>query len=72
MTSLDLIRVSKDAYFDPDTDRGELTKVIATDKLLQIVEGLEGNTFNEVKPDLDAEFILLRDRVNDQRVLVPY
>jgi len=72
MTSSDLIRVSKDAYFDPDTGRGELTKVIATDKLLQIMEGLEGNPFKEVKPDLEAECILLRDRVNDQRVLVPY
>ena len=65
MTSLDLIRVSKDAYFDPDTGRGELTKVIATDKLLQIMEGLEGNPFKEVKPNLDAECILLRDRVNN-------
>ena len=72
MTLSDLIRVSKDAYFDPDTGRGELTKVIATDKLLQIMEGLEGNPFKEVKPDLEAECILLRDRVNDQRVLVPY
>ena len=72
MTSLDLIRVSKDAYFDPDTGRGELTKVIATDKLLQIMEGLEGNPFKEIKPDLEAECILLRDRINDQRVLVPY
>ena len=72
MTSLDLIRVSKDAHFDPDTGKGELTKVIATDKLLQIMEGLEGNPFKEVKPDLDAECILLRDRVNGQRVLVPY
>ena len=72
MTLLDLIRVSKDAYFDPDTDRGEITKVIATDKLLQIMESLEGNQFKEVKPDLDAECILLRDRVNDQRILVPH
>jgi hypothetical protein len=72
MTSLDLIRVSKDAHFDPDTGKGELTKVIATDKLLQIMEGLEGNPFKEVQPDLDAECILLRDRVNGHRVLVPY
>ena len=54
MTLLDLIRVSKDAYFDPDTGRGEISKV------------------KEVKPDLDAECILLRDRVNDQRILVPH
>ena len=41
MTLLDFIRVSKDAYFDLDTGRGKLIKVIATDKLLQIMEGLE-------------------------------
>ena len=29
MTSLDLIGVSKDAYFDPDTGRGVLTKIRA-------------------------------------------
>ena len=29
MTSLDLIGVSKDAYFDPDTGRGILTKIRA-------------------------------------------
>ena len=69
MTSLDLIRVSKDAYFDSDTGGGELTKVIATDELLQIMEGLDGNPFKEVKPDLEAECIILRDRVHDQRVL---
>jgi hypothetical protein len=36
------------------------------------MEGLEGNPFKEVKPDLDKECILLRDRIDGQRVLVSY
>jgi hypothetical protein len=62
----------RDGYYDRDTGKSDVTKVIATDKLLQVLEGLDGNPFKEVKPDLDKECILLRDRINDQRVLVPY
>ena len=72
MIATDLIRVTRNGFYDRDTGKSDVTKVIATDKLLQIMEGLEGNPFKEVKPNLDAECILLRDRVNGQRVLVPY
>ena len=72
MVATDLIRVARDGYYDRDTGKSDVTKVIATDKLLQIMEGLEGNPFKEVKPNLEAECILLRDRINDQRVLVSY
>ena len=72
MVATDFIRVARDGYYDRDTGRSDLTKVIATDKLLQIMEGLEGNPFKEVKPDLDKECILLRDRIDGQRVFVSY
>ena len=72
MIATDLIRVTRNGFYDRDTGRSDVTKVIATDKLLQIMEGLDGNPFKEVKPDLEKECILLRDRINDQRVLVPY
>ena len=72
MVATDFIRVARDGFFDRDTGRSDVTKVIATDKLLQVLEGLDGNPFKEVKPDLDKECILLRDRINGQRVLVPY
>ena len=72
MVATDFIRVVKEGFLDRDTGRGDVTKVIATDKLLQVLEGLDGNPFKEVKPDLEKECILLRDRINDQRVLVPY
>ena len=72
MVAADFIRVAKDGYLDRDTGRSDVTKVIATDKLLQVLEGLAGDPFKEVKPDLDAECILLRNRINGQRMLVPY
>ena len=72
MVATDFIRVARDGYYDRDTGKSDVTKVIATDKLLQVLESLEGNPFKEVKPDLDKECILLRDRINDQRVLIPY
>ena len=72
MIATDLICVTRNGFYDRDTGRSDVTKVIATDKLLQIMEGLDGNPFKEVEPDLDKECILLRDRINDQRVLVPY
>ncbi len=72
MVATDFIRVVKEGFLDRDTGRSDITKVIATDKLLQVLEGLDGNPFKEVKADLEKECILLRDRINDQRVLVPY
>ena len=72
MVAADFIRVAKDGYLDRDTGRSDITKVIATDKLLQVLEGLDGDPFKEGKPDLDAECILLHNRINGQRMLVPY
>ena len=72
MVAADFIRVAKDGYLDRDTGRSDVTKVIATDKLLQVLEGLDGDPFKEVKPDLGAECILLRNRINGQLMLVSY
>ncbi len=72
MVETDLIRVVKEGFLDRDTGRRDVTTVIATDKLLQVLEGLDGNPFKEVKPDLGKECILLCDRINGQRELVPY
>ena len=72
MVATDFIRVIRDGYYDRDTGKSDVTKVIATDKLLQVLEGLDGNPFKEVKPDLDKECILLRNRVDSERVLVEY
>jgi hypothetical protein len=72
MVATGFIRVVRDGFYDRDTGKSDVTKVIATDKLLQVLDGLDGNPFKEVKPDLDKECILLRDRINGQRVLVRY
>ena len=51
MVTTDFIRVARDGYYDRDTGKSDVTKVIATDKLLQVLEGLDGNPFKEVKPN---------------------
>ena len=56
MTQFNLIRVSKDAYFNPDTGRDELTKVLATDKPLQIMEGLDENPLMSDRDLIVADF----------------
>ena len=48
MVAADFIRVAKDGYLDRDTGRSDVTKVISTDKLLQVLEGLDGDPFKEV------------------------
>ena len=40
MVLTDLIRVVKDGFYDRDTGRSDVTKVIATNKLLQVPEGV--------------------------------
>ncbi len=72
MIAADLIRVVKEDFLDRDTGRSDVTKVLATDKLLRVLEDLDGNPFKEVKPDFDKECIHVRDRINNHRVLVPY
>ena len=42
MVLTDLIRVVKDGFYDRDTGRSDVTKVIAANKLLQVPEGVTG------------------------------
>ena len=72
MVATNFIRVVRDGFYDRDTGKSDVTKVIATDKLLKVLESLKGNPFRVIKPDLDAECILLRNRIDGKRVLVSY
>ena len=72
MVVTNFIRVVRDGFYDRDTGKSDVTKVIATDKLLKVLESLKGNPFRVIKPNLDAECILLRNRIDGKRVLVSY
>ena len=66
------IEITKDGYFDRATGTGSLTKFIARDRLLEMLNGLEGHPAIDVKPDVDRETIILRDNVNGQRTQIDY
>ncbi|MDA9816476.1 hypothetical protein N9C75_05440 [Alphaproteobacteria bacterium] len=72
MQSLGLIEETKGGYLDRDYWNGELTKYIAHDKLLEMLKAISDNPFKVIKPDLDAECVILRDRINGVRTIVNY
>ena len=72
MQSLGLIEETKGGYLDRDYWNGELTKYIAHDKLLEMLYSMSDNPFKVIKPDLNAECIILRDRINGVRTIINY
>ena len=53
------IEITKDGYFDRVSGSGSLTKFIARDRLLEMLNGLEGHPGIDVKPDVDRETFIL-------------
>ena len=72
MQSLGLIEETKSGYLDREKGIGELTKYVAYDKLLEMLKAISDNPLKVIKPDLDAECIILRDRINGVRTIVNY
>ena len=72
MQSLGLIEETKGGYLDRDYWNGELTKYIAHDKLLEMLYSMSDNPFKVIKPDLNAECIILRDRIDGVRTIINY
>ena len=72
LQALGLIYETKGGYLDRDTGKSDITKYKVTDKLKHMLEAIEGDPFKDIKPDLDKESILLRDRVNGRRVVIKY
>ena len=59
LIALDMIEVTRNGFFDRETGNGGITKYKAKDRLLELLEGVEGNPFTDIKPNLDAESIIL-------------
>ena len=72
LQALGLIYETKGGYLDRDTGKSDITKYKITDKLKHMLEAIEGDPFKDIKPDLDKESFLLRDRVNGRRVVIEY
>ena len=72
MIALGMIEVTRNVFFDRDTGVGGTTKYRARDKLLEMLEDVEGNPFADIKPNLKADCIILRDIVDGVRTVVNY
>ena len=72
LIALDMIEVTRNGFFDRETGNGGITKYKAKDRLLELLEGVEGNPFTHIKPDLDAESIILRDHIDGVRTVIDY
>ena len=72
LIALDMIEVTRNGFFDRETGNGGITKYKAKDRLLELLEGAEGNPFTHIKPNLDAESIILRDHIDGIRTVVDY
>jgi hypothetical protein len=72
LIALDMIEVTRSGFFDRETGTGGITKYRATKRLLVLLEGVEGNPFRDIQPDLDAESIILRDFINGVRTDIDY
>jgi hypothetical protein len=70
--ALDLIEVTKEGHFDHVLLEGSLTRYIARDELLDKLQQLEGSPALSIKPDLDRETIILRDKINGQKKAIAY
>jgi len=66
------IEVTKLGHFDRVTYQGNTTRFVARDELLERLQELEGHPAISIKPDFNAETIILRDKVDGRKVLQEY
>jgi hypothetical protein len=72
LIALNLIVVTKNGYYDRIKMQGGLTRYRAIEELLEMLNEIPEHPAIHLKSNLDAETIILRDIVNNQRVLVDY
>jgi hypothetical protein len=72
LLKLGFIEVTKEGHFDRDTSQGEVTRFVARDELLERLLELEGHPAISIKPKLDSETIILRNKVEGKNVLLEY
>ncbi|MDA9310990.1 hypothetical protein N9Q35_02390 [Amylibacter sp.] len=72
MINCRMIEITTAGHFSKERGEGWLTKFISTDTLLEKFEGLEGHPAFQIKPNLNKETIILRNKVDGRKVNVPY
>lgn len=72
LIELNLIRETRGGSYNNLTGEGKTTRFVARNELLKLFSRLKEMPFQVLKPDLDAECIILHDRVDERRVLKNY
>lgn len=72
LQKLDIIYVVQDGYYDRIKMEGSLTRYKATYRLTEMFDELEGHPAITLKPNIDIQTILLRNKVDGRRQIVPY
>ncbi len=72
MIALGLIRETQRGYFNRETLEGSITRFIATDDLLSLFSEVKEDPFVVIKPNPDAQCIIMRDDVDGHKKQVEY
>ena len=72
LLKMGFIEVTREGHFDRETFQGKVTRFVANDELLERLLELEGHPAISVKPELDSETIILRNKVDGKNVLLEY
>ena len=72
LLSLNLIMVTKDGYYDRTKMQGGLTRYRAREELLEMLNEILEHPAIHLKPNLDAETIILREEIDEKKVSVDY
>ena len=72
LQKLDMIYVLQDGYYDRIKMEGSLTRYKAKYRLTEMFDELEGHPAITLKPNIDIQTILLRNKVDGRRQIVPY
>ena len=64
LLKIGFIEVTREGYFDRVIYQGKTTRFVARDELLERLKELGGHPAISIKPDLDAETIILRNNVD--------
>ena len=72
LLKIGFIEVTREGYFDRVIYQGKTTRFVARDELLERLQELDGHPAISIKPDLYAETIILRNKVDGKKVLQEY
>ena len=72
LRQLGLISETRNGYLDRDTFEADITKFVANDELLEMLTDLKEDPIKTLKPNLNAECIILRNTVDGRREQIDY